>query len=67
LWNGNRESLKTAVWGRESLFGWALRSHFRHRREWPSALAHRNVVRLKTPGEVDAFLLRHGDPPQAPG
>src|SRR5947207_570125 len=35
LWNGNRESWSTAVWGWESLFVWAVRSYFRHRREWP--------------------------------
>ena len=37
IWNGNRESLRTAVWGRDSLFGYALRSHFARRREWPAA------------------------------
>src|SRR2546426_5701790 len=26
LWNGNTESLASAIWGRESLFAWALRS-----------------------------------------
>lgn len=56
LWNGNRESLKTALWGRESLFLWALRSHFRRRRAWPDALAHRNVVRLRRRRDVEAFL-----------
>ena len=56
LWNGNRESLLTAVWGRESLFVFALRSHFRRRREWPEALAPYRVVRLRTVADVDAFL-----------
>lgn len=56
LWNGNRESFKTAVGGRRSLFVWAVRSHVRRRREWPDALAHRNVVRLRRRREVDAFL-----------
>ena len=56
LWNGNRESLATALWGRESLFVWALRSHFRRRREWPDALSNRNVVRLKSRRDVEAFL-----------
>ena len=35
LWNGNKESLATALWGRESLLVFALRSHFRRRREYP--------------------------------
>lgn len=56
LWNGNTESLASAMWGRESLLAWALRSHFRRRREWPDAFATRPVVRLTTPSEVDRFL-----------
>ena len=60
LWNDNRETLLTAIWGRESLLVWALRSHFRRRREWPQALAPYPVVRLRTPAEVEAFLARAG-------
>lgn len=56
LWHDNRESLLTAVWGRESLFVWAFRSHFRRRRRWPDALAGYPVVRLRTSAEVEAFL-----------
>jgi shikimate kinase len=56
LWNGNRESLRSAVWGRESLFAWALRSHVRRRREWPAELAALPVVRLRTRAEVERFL-----------
>ena len=56
LWNGNRESLRTAFVGRESLFQWALTSHFRRRRELPTALAGYPVVRLRTPAEVARFL-----------
>ena len=56
LWNGNRESLVTAFWGRDSLVFWALRSHFRRRREWAQAFSDLNVVRLRTPAEVERFL-----------
>jgi adenylate kinase family enzyme len=56
LWNGNRESLVSAVWGRESLFVWAMRTHFRRRRDWPEALAHLRVIRLRTPADVERFL-----------
>ena len=56
LWNDNRETLRTAVWGRDSLFGYALRTHFRRRREWPSRLAAYPVVRLRTPADVERFL-----------
>jgi adenylate kinase family enzyme len=60
LWNGNTESLASAVWGRESLFMWAIRSHYRRRREWPQALAHLDVIRLRTTGEVERFLESSG-------
>jgi adenylate kinase family enzyme len=56
LWNGNRESLKDAFWGREALFPCAIRSHFSHRRTWPEKLQHRSVVRLHTPKDVAAWL-----------
>ena len=56
LWNGNRESLASAVWGRESLLAFALRSHVRRRRDWPADLAHLPVIRLRTRAEVGAFL-----------
>ncbi len=56
LWNGNRETLSSAIWGRQSLFAFALRSHFRRRREWPKELAELPVIRLTTPAEVDRFL-----------
>jgi adenylate kinase family enzyme len=60
LWNGNRESLRGAIWGRESLFVWALRSQFRRRREWPRALSPYTVLRLRKPAEVEAFLRALG-------
>jgi adenylate kinase family enzyme len=56
LWNGNRESWRTAFWGRDSLVGYALRMHFHHRRVWPKELARYPVVRLRSTAEVEAFL-----------
>ncbi|HEY4158140.1 MAG TPA: hypothetical protein VGM29_08580 [Polyangiaceae bacterium] len=56
LWNGNRESLQGALWGRESLFWWTVTSHFRHGREWPMRFARTPFVRLRTPEEVRAWL-----------
>jgi adenylate kinase family enzyme len=61
LWNGNRETLRSAVWSRESLLIWPLRMHIRRRREWPHALAAYPIVRLKTPADVDAFLAAVAD------
>lgn len=56
LWNGNRESLRKALWGSESLFVFAFKSHFRRRREWPTSLARYRVVRLRKPEDVERFL-----------
>ncbi len=68
LWNGNRESLATAFWGRDSLILWSIRSHFRRHREWPPAFAGLNVVRLRTPAEVERFLATSlpEPPPRTP-
>lgn len=60
LWNGNRESLRDLIRGRDSLFGYALQTHFRRRRHWPELLAGKHVVRLRTPAEVADFLHRAG-------
>jgi adenylate kinase family enzyme len=60
IWNGNRESVKTALWGRESLFVWAFRSHFTAARTWPAILAPYRVVRLRSPREVERWLARFG-------
>jgi hypothetical protein len=56
LWNGNRESLKGALWGTDALFPWAVSSHFRQRRAWPRLFDGRRLVRLRSPGEVERWL-----------
>jgi adenylate kinase family enzyme len=56
LWNGNRENVLTAVWGRESLFGYAVIQHFRKRRDYPTELARFPVTRLRSAREVDRWL-----------
>jgi adenylate kinase family enzyme len=56
LWNGNRESLRTAVWGRESLFVWAFRQHWKRRRAWPTKLGGYPVVRLRSVAAVDRWI-----------
>jgi len=43
---------------RGSLFVWALRTHFRHRRDWPTSLAPYFVVRLRTRADVEEFLVQ---------
>jgi hypothetical protein len=44
------------VWGRDSLFGYALLTHRRRRAELPGVLAPFPYVRLRSPGEVEGFL-----------
>jgi adenylate kinase family enzyme len=61
LWGGNRESWRTAFVGRESLFVWALRRFVYWRRHLPRrlrepALAHLELVRLRSPREVERWL-----------
>jgi len=56
LWNDNEETFRTAFWGRESLFAWAVRKHFERRRNWPRRLAGYPVIRLRNQAEVDRFV-----------
>jgi len=59
LWNGNRETLRNAVVARDNLFSWAIRSHFRKRRQLPAAAARHpqlRLVRLRSRRQVAAFL-----------
>jgi len=57
LWSGNRESWRGALWGRESLFAWTLRTHFRHRLRWPRQFAgDPRLVRLRSAGDAKRWL-----------
>ena len=57
LWNGNKESWRNALWGRESLFAWMIRGHFRHRRDWPRRFAgDPRFIRLRSIEEARAWL-----------
>ena len=69
LWNGNRESWRAAFWGWDSLFVYAIRKHVGHRRRFTELLArpelaHLEVVRLRSPAAVEAWLGTI--PPAAP-
>jgi hypothetical protein len=70
LWNGNRESLRNAFFVKDSLFVWTVKNYLRQRWELPERVAecpHLKVVRLRTPREVERFLVgeksraNHGD------
>jgi adenylate kinase family enzyme len=57
LWNGNREAWRTAFIGRESLFVWMFRQHYRHRKIWPKTYRNdRRFVRLRSAAEVARWL-----------
>ena len=57
LWNGNKETWRNALWGRESLLVWMIRGHFRHRRSWPALYAgDPRLVRLPSAEEAREWL-----------
>jgi len=61
LWNGNRERLRDHFFTRDSLFLWAVKSHWRHRRTYAErfsgpAHADLHVVRVRRPAEAQAYL-----------
>lgn len=63
LWNGNRETLKGVFWGREALIPWAVASHFRHRRRWPTTFAAAPLLRLRTAQDANAWFQEFCKPP----
>ena len=56
LWSGNRETFRNAFMSRDSLLLFALRTYPRRRRLYPQELARYNVVRLRSPREVERWL-----------
>ena len=57
LWGGNRESWRGAFWGRESLFWFMVKTHFRHRRQWPARFGgDPRFVRLRSVDEAHRWL-----------
>jgi adenylate kinase family enzyme len=58
LWGGNRENWREALFSRESLFVYALRTHRGRRRRYEQRLSRYEVVRLRSPEEVESWLGR---------
>ena len=61
LYNNNRERLLENLFGRDSIFLWALKTHPRHRREYPLELArpehaHLTFVHLRGPRSTEQWL-----------
>ena len=62
LWHGNRERIWWHFFSRQSLFLWALRTHWQRRRTIPAALAHPehlhlDLVHLRSPKAARQWLL----------
>lgn len=63
LWSGNRESLQTTLFSRDSILLWALQTYRRRRREYPVLFAmpeyaHLTVVRLCSPRATAGWLSK---------
>jgi adenylate kinase family enzyme len=63
LWNGNRETLRGAFFGKDSLFRWALQTHPRYRRTFPQTFAspenvHLQVIYLRNRCETADWLKK---------
>ena len=56
LWGGNRETMRNVLFGRDSLLVFSFRNYGRRRRLYPTQLARFNLVRLRSPAEVERFL-----------
>jgi adenylate kinase family enzyme len=59
LFNGNRQTWRYAFFTRDSLISFAIKSHFKRRREWPAGIGappNLEVVRLRSPREVERWL-----------
>ena len=59
LWGTNRETWRGAFLSRNSLFVWALKMHFRKRRERGEVIARFPHVHLRSPPEADEWLERY--------
>ena len=63
LWSGNHEDWRNAFFSRNSLFLWAIKTHGRHRREYPLLLAqpdyaHLQLIRLDSPQATATWLAQ---------
>lgn len=56
LWNDNRETIWGGFFARDSLLRFALRTYPTRRRVYPVELGRYNLVRLRSPREVERWL-----------
>ena len=56
LWAGNRETFRNVFFRRDSLLVFALRTYRPRRKRYTEELRRYNVVRLRSPSDLDGFL-----------
>jgi adenylate kinase family enzyme len=57
LWHGNRETWRGVIGSRDSLVLWTIRTHRRHRRQWPVRFAgDPRLVRLRSTAAASRWL-----------
>jgi adenylate kinase family enzyme len=57
LWSGNKENWRNVLIGRDALFWWMVKGHFRHRRQWPRRYeGDPRFVRLRSVDEARDWL-----------
>jgi adenylate kinase family enzyme len=56
LWAGNRETWRGALFSRDSLFLWALRTNRQRRAQYEESLARYDFVRLRSARETQDWL-----------
>ncbi|TNF01378.1 MAG: adenylate kinase [Deltaproteobacteria bacterium] len=63
LWNGNRETLKNSMWGKESLLAWILQVYPKNIARYEEMITNndsskRRFLRFKTPRETKDFVQK---------
>jgi len=57
LWGGNKENWRNVIVGRDALFWWMVKGHFRHRRQWPRRYeGDPRFVRLRSVDQAKDWL-----------
>ena len=61
LFGGNRETLRQAIFDRDAIPWWVIRTYGRRRREYPRLFSqpsyqHLRIIELRSPSRTDAWL-----------
>ena len=63
LWNGNKESLKNSMWGKDSLLAWILQVYQKNKARYEEMISQndsseRKFLRFKTPKQTKNFVQK---------